>query len=200
MTFDKFNRRAHLYMGLFFMPWLMMYGVSSFIVIHQSWFGAGKTNASEPLFEKTYDRPVNMQGANNGPELRATAQEILKEYNLEGAFWVDKPNADTLHIERFSFRGSTSLTYSTKDQKLTAKHKRMRLPQVAMRMHFRGGYEQPTFWDRFWGLLVDLACVGIILWVVSGLIMWWRLARMKFWGAVALGGGIVSFLLLVWTL
>ena len=120
ITFDKFNRRAHLYLGLFLMPWLMMYGVSSFIVIHQSWFGADKSAARELLFEKTYNRPVNMQGANNSPELRATAQEILKDCNLEGAFWVDKPNADTLHIDRFSFRGSASLTYSLKDQKLTA--------------------------------------------------------------------------------
>jgi hypothetical protein len=31
---------------------------------------------------------------------------------LEGAFWVDKPKPDVLHIDRFSFWGSTSLTYS----------------------------------------------------------------------------------------
>src|SRR4030095_11404948 len=102
--------------GLFVMPVLLMYGVSSFIVIHQSWFRADKALAREPLFEKTYNRTVNIQGANNSPELRATAEEILKDCNLEGAFWVDKPNADTLHIERFSFTDSTSLTYSMKDQ------------------------------------------------------------------------------------
>jgi hypothetical protein len=39
MTFDKINRRLHLYLGLFLGPWLVMYGVSSFILIHQSWFG-----------------------------------------------------------------------------------------------------------------------------------------------------------------
>ena len=200
IAFDKINRRAHLYLGLFLMPWLMMYGVSSFIVIHQSWFGANQALAKELLFEKTYSRPVNMQGANNSPELRATAQEILKDCNLEGAFWADKPNADTLHIDRFSFRGSTSLTYSLKDQKLTAKHQRMTLPQVAMRMHFRGGYEQPTFGNKFWGLLVDVACVGIVIWVASGLIMWWRLPRLRAWGAIAVAGGLLSFVFLVWRL
>src|SRR5215510_2057711 len=118
ITFDKFNRRAHLYLGLLLMPWLMMYGISSFIVIHHSWFEADKAGR-ELLFEKTYQRPGSLQGANNSPELRATAQEILKDCNLEGAFWADKPNADTLHIERFTFRDSISLTYSMKDQKLT---------------------------------------------------------------------------------
>jgi hypothetical protein len=195
MTFDKFNRRTHLYLGLFLMPWLFMYGLSSFIIIHQSWFRANQPFASQTLFEKDYHRPVSDQA-----DLRATAQAILKDCNLEGAFWADKPKPDTLHIDRFSFWESTSLTYSIKDQKLTAKRQPMRASQGIMRMHFRGGYGQPTFWDKFWGLLVDFACVGIIIWVASGLIMWWRLPRLKAWGAIAVGGGILSFLFLCWTL
>ena len=199
MTFDKINRRMHLYLGLFLMPWLLMYGVSSFIVIHQSLFPKDRP-AREVFFEKPYDRPVNMQGANNSPELRAAALEILKDCNLEGAFWVDKPKPDTLHVDRFSFRDSISLTYSVKDQKLKAERQPVRWSQVPMRMHFRGGYEQPTLGNKVWGLLVDVACVGIIIWVASGLIMWWRLPRFKAWGAIAVGGGILSFILLVWTL
>src|SRR5262250_1440197 len=115
-TFDKVNRRTHLYLGLFLMPWLLMYGVSSLIVIHQSWFKLGESLPREPVFEKAYNRPVNAQGVNNSPELRAVAAEILKDCHMEGAFWVDKPNADMLHIERFSFWGSTSLIYSIKEQ------------------------------------------------------------------------------------
>ena len=200
MNFDKINRRTHLYLGLFLLPWLTMYGVSAFIVIHRSPFRLDKPLARETVFEQTYTRPVNSQGKNNDPDLRAAAQEILKDCNLEGAFWVDKPKPDILHIDRFSFRDSISLTYSIKDQKLKAERQPMRWPQVAIRMHFRGGYDQPTFGDRFWGVLVDLACVGIIIWVTSGLIMWWRLPRFRAWGAIAVGGGILSFVLLVWTL
>jgi hypothetical protein len=191
--FDKINRRTHLYLGLFLMPWLLMYGLSSFIIIHESWFRADKERPWEPLFEKEYHRPVTEQ-----TDLRATAQEILKECNLEGAFWVNKPNADTLEIDRYSFRGSMHLTYSIKDQKLKAKRQRVQPSQVVVRMHFRGGYDQPTFWDKFWGLLVDFTCLGIIVWIASGLIMWWRLPRLRTWGTLAVGGGGLSFLLLVW--
>ena len=199
ITFDKINRRAHLYLGLFLMPWLLMYGVSSFIVIHNTWF-PGDRPGREVLFEKAYSHPVNLQGANNSPGLRAAALEILKECNLEGAFWADKPNADTLHIERFSFRDSISLTYSANDQKLKAEHQPMPWSQVPQRMHFRGGYEQPDLGNKSWGVIVDLACVGILIWVISGLIMWWQLPRLRTWGAIALAGGFISFCLLVWTL
>src|SRR4030095_7176104 len=94
MNFDKINRRTHLYLGLFLLPWLTMYGVSAFFVIHQPPFRLDKPLAREPVFEKTYTRPVNSQGENNEPDLRAAAQEILKDCNLEGAFWVDKPRPD----------------------------------------------------------------------------------------------------------
>ncbi len=197
MTFDKINRRTHLYLGLLLMPWLMIYGVSSFIIIHQSWFGADRRLDWEPVFEKAYNRPVTAPGMNKERELRALAQEILRDCRLDGAFWVDKPNPDTLHIDQFSFRDSISLTYSLKDQKLKAERQRMRWPQVAMRMHFRGGYSQPTCLDKFWGLLVDVACVAILIWVASGLIMWWQLPRLKIWGAMAVAGGALSFLVLV---
>jgi hypothetical protein len=199
-TFDKINRRTHLYLGLLLMPWLFMYGLSSLIIIHRSWFPADKQRTWEPLFARPYSRPTDVNGKNNEPELRAAAQEILKDCNLEGAFWVDKPKPDTVHIDRFSFRDSISLTYSIKDQKLKAERQRMAWPQVVVRMHFRGGYGQPTFWDRFWGLVVDIACVSIIIWVTSGLIMWWRLPRLRAWGATAVVGGVLSFLLLVLTL
>jgi hypothetical protein len=200
MTFDKINRRTHLYLGLFLAPWLLIYGFSSFIIIHPSWFRTDKRLDREPVFEKPYSRPVTVQGVNNEPELRALAQEILKDCQLEGAFWVDKPNPNTLHIDRFSFKDSISLTYSIKDQKLKAERQRMRWPQVAMRMHFRGGYGQPGLLDKFWGLLVDIACVGILIWVASGLIMWWRLPRLKVWGALSACGGLLMFLLLIWNL
>ncbi len=199
ITFDKINRRAHLYLGLFLMPWLLMYGVSSFIVIHNKWFPSDRP-AREILFEKAYGRPVNLRGANNSPELRAASQEVLKECDLDGAFWVDKPKPDTLHIERFTFRDSISLIYSAKDQKVKAERQQMLWSQLPQRMHFRGGYGQPGFGNKFWGLLVDAACLGILIWVGSGLIMWWRLPRLRVWGALAIGGGILSFVLLVWRL
>jgi hypothetical protein len=45
-----------------------------------------------------------------------------------------------------------------------------------------------------------VACAGIIIRVVSGLIMWWRLPRLRTWGTIAVGAGILSFTLLVVTL
>ena len=200
ISFNKINRRTHLYVGLALLPWLLMYAVSSAIVIHPSTFNPHEPLPRELVSEKPYAKPVDLKGANNSPELRATAEQILKDISMKNNFWTDKPNPDTLHIERFSFRDSTSLIYSVKKQTLKIEHQKMRVPQVIQRLHFRGGYQQPDFGNKSWGVLVDLACIAILLWVISGLIMWWQLPKLRAWGTLALAGGVLSFVLLIWRL
>ena len=194
-SFDQINRRTHLYLGLFLTPWLLMYGVSSFLISHHSWFRSAQPPAWQPVFEREYHRPVPDQ-----TDLRDVAQAILKDCNLEGAFWVQRPKPDEIRINRFRFWNETRLTYLLKDRRLRAERQQLRWDQVVVRMHFRGGFQQPTLRDDLWAVLVDVACAGILVWIASGLLMWWRLARLRVWGAIAVGGGILSFLLLVWRL
>jgi len=195
ITFDRINRRTHLYLGLFLMPWVIMYGASSFVISHHAWFQSHQEPPWELVFEREYHHPINDQ-----KEPREIAGEILKDLGLEGAFWAQRLKPGELRVDRFSFWGSTRLTYLIKDQKLRAEHQRMPWDQALLRMHFRGGFVQSSFWDILWAVAVDLACVGILLWIASGLFMWWRLSRTRVWGAVAVGAGILSFLVLVWTL
>src|SRR5262249_52430463 len=101
-SLDKINPPSPPYLGVFPMAWLLMYGVSSFIVIHQPWFGADQARKWEPAFEREYRRPVS-----DTEDLRVVAQEILKDCKMEGAFWADKPKPGVVHIDRFSFWGST---------------------------------------------------------------------------------------------
>jgi hypothetical protein len=193
--FDQINRRTHLYLGLFLIPWLLMYGLSSILISHNTWFRSAQSPVWRTLFERDYHRAVP-----ENAELREVAREILKDCNLEGAFWVQRPNADELRINRFRFWNDTRLTYSIKDQRLRAEQQQYPWNQVLVRLHFRGGFLQPTVWDTLWAVLVDVACVGILIWVASGLIMWWRLVRLRVWGAFAFGGGLLTFLLFLWRL
>jgi hypothetical protein len=191
-SFDHFNRRTHLYLGLFLTPWLVMYGFSSFLISHHAWFRSDQQPAWQPVFDREYQRAVP-----EGAELRSVAQGILADCGLEGAFWAQRPKPDEIRINRFRFWDETRLTYALKDHRLRAEKQKLRWDQVVLRMHFRGGFMQPTLRDTLWAVLVDLACVGILVWVASGLIMWWRLARLRFWGALAVLGGTVSFVLLI---
>ncbi len=195
MTFDRLNRRTHLYLGLLLIPWVMMYGISSFVISHHAWFRAEKEPPWKPLFEREYHHPVPEKG-----DLRAAVGEILKENGLEGAFYAQRPNPGEIRINRNSFFHQIRLTYLLNEHKLRAERQDLRWDQALLRMHFRGGYHQPLFLNLLWAIMVDAACVAIVLWIGSGLIMWWRLSRTRFWGACALAAGAGSFILLVWRL
>ncbi|MDO8543818.1 MAG: PepSY domain-containing protein [Opitutaceae bacterium] len=195
ITFDRLNRRTHLYLGLILVPWVLMYGLSSLIISHQSWFRSETPPPWQPLFERPYQRAIPADG-----DVRDVARAILRENNLDGAFYVQRPNPGELRIMRQTFFDITRVVYTIDEGKLRADRQQVAWHQVLVRLHFRGGFEQPHFLNQLWGFVVDLTCVAILLWIATGLTMWWRLARLRISGSIALGAGLASFLLLVWKL
>ena len=55
-------------------------------------------------------------------------------------------------------------------------------------MHARGGFEQEGFLQLSWSIVVDIVCVAMIVWIASGLFMWWELPGQRRWGWVAILG------------
>ena len=62
-------------------------------------------------------------------------------------------------------------------------------------MHARGGFQQEGFLHDAWAVVVDIICIAFLIWIASGICMWWLLPTCRTWGTVALGGGIISFVL-----
>lgn len=194
-TFDLFNRRTHLYLGLLLLPWLLMYGVSSFMISHQEWFKNENPPNWKLVSEKEYSRPVP-----ENADLRDVAHEILRDFDMEGAFWAQRPRPNEIRINRFRFRDESRVTYLIKEQKLRIEHQAHSWNRVILRLHFRGGFIQPTFWNDFWAVIVDFICLAMLAWVFSGFLMWWKQPRLRGWGAFALVAGLFSFLAFIWRL
>ena len=66
-----------------------------------------------------------------------------------------------------------------------------------LRMHFRTGYGQGDPQQFIWGLIVDVVCIALIVWLITGLYLWWKIPRIRRWGIIALVGGFVYFAALV---
>jgi hypothetical protein len=61
-------------------------------------------------------------------------------------------------------------------------------------MHRRCGYGQGYTLEDTWALSVDLVIVSMAFWGLSGPWMWWQLHPTRWWGSLALGGGITLYL------
>lgn len=200
MNFLHLTRRTHLYLGLFLLPWFFVYGVSSIPFSHGPWIRDTFYNDGAPEWTVRFERPYEIEIPSEG-ELRTVAARILKDSGVEdGAFGAYRERDGRLTVYRFDFWRSTRILYDPSQKTLKAEDKPFRWDQFLTGMHARGGFEQPFMLDRMWAVVVDLVCLSILVWIASGLVMWWQLRSHRWWGALALGGGAASFVIFLVTL
>ena len=191
MPFNLFVRRLHLYLALFLLPWFFIYGLSSLPFSHRTWFdklyddGVPTWNLR---LERPYDRPVPANA-----NLREIGGEIMKDLGIKDAFGVYQPNDRQLNVYAYTFRTATQVTYHLDKKLIRVEDRRFRWDQFLTGMHARGGFENKTVLNIAWAIVVDVVCIGFLLWIATGIYMWWQIPRTRYWGYLALGAGTVLF-------
>lgn len=192
MTFGHFVRRTHLYLGLFLLPWVIMFGVSTIPINHQS---------SEPvewtrIAEHTFDAPVPA----SAEDLRPLGRQMMTAAGVEGGYWIYQINPKHVQVGHPDFISPTRLNYFPQEKRLVVEKRTFELRPFLSGMHTRGGYDMDGFWDSVWAVFVDIVSVGLVLWIASGIYMWWGLPTARRWGWVAIGAGILCFGIIIATL
>jgi len=197
MTFAHLNRRTHLYLGLVLLPWFFMYGLSSLPFAHSAYFDARDAAKKLPLWTTTVDRVVETPVPSEGDDetvMRAFGARLMKEAGLEGtSFGVYRQSPNQINVYAYSFRKSTQLKYYVDTKRLTVEDRRFRWDHFLTGMHARGGFEDERLFVRSWSVIVDVVCVAMILWIATGLYMWWGLPGHRAWGWLAIAAGTAAF-------
>jgi hypothetical protein len=178
------------------LPWFFVYGISSLPFSHPSLFGRSDSEQGwKTRYERSYRADVAI-----AEDPKPAAEKVLRENGLEGAFWAQRDRDGNLRVDRFSFLASTRITYYPDQGRLRVEDRRARWNEVLTRLHARGGFEQPSILHFIWGVIVDIASIGMLLWVASGIYMWWGVRGHRGWGWLALGAGVLSFAAFLMTL
>lgn len=200
MTFQHLNRRTHLYLALFLLPWFFLYGVSSIPFSHGTYFEEQDKAKGLPLWtprlvKTDYEVPVP-----EGPELRVFADRVVKDAGLEGgAYGAYRQSPTQVNVYVYTFWKSTQAKYFIDQKKLVVEDRRFRWDHFLTGMHAKGGFEQGGL-HNLWAVVIDLVCLGMVMWIVTGLIMWWSLKSTRIWGWIALLSGLASFTGFLWRL
>jgi hypothetical protein len=196
MTFPHFNRRLHLYLGLSLLPWFFMYGISSLPFAHNQYFNDLDAAKKIPLWKLRFERPFDKPVPDDPEALREFGREALKAAGIEArTFGAFRQSPTRVNVGAYSFLTSTRVIYAIDEKKLIVEDRRFRFDQFLTGMHARGGFEQDGVLQDSWGVIVDIVCVGMFLWIASGLYMWWGLKGHRGWGWLAILAGAGSFLL-----
>jgi len=192
MTFAHIVRRAHLYMGLFLLPWVIMFGVSTIPINHQTTEPVEWTRIGEHAF----DAPVPASTEN----LRPLGREIMNVAGIEGGYWIYRVNPRQVQVGHPDFMSPIRMNYFPQEKRLIVEQRRFSLRPFLSGLHTRGGYDMGGFWDSVWAVFVDVVSVALILWIASGIYMWWGLPSTRRSGWLALGAGAVCFAAIIATL
>ncbi len=201
MTYSHLNRRVHLYLGLFLTPWVLMYAVSSIPFAHNVFFEQRDKALNLPLWTKTFEGAYDLGPIPEAGSLRPLAAKVARDFRLQDeSFGAYRPNPQQLIVYVHTFWRATQLRYYVNEKRIVVERRRFRWEHFLTGMHARGGFEDHRFFPVAWSLVVDLVCLGFLLWIVSGIYMWWSLPGLRNWGWVAVVGGMLSFILFLWRL
>jgi hypothetical protein len=194
MTFSHFNRRLHMYLGLALLPWFFMYGISSVPFAHNQFFERRDAATGLPLWTLRSERTIDIAVPEDPAALRSVGAALLEAAGIEGtSFGAYRQNPTQINVYSYSFWRSTQLKYFVDQNRLTVEDRRFRWDHFLTGMHARGGFEQEGFLQTSWSVVVDVVCLGMIVWIASGLFMWWAIRGHRRWGGLAILGGVVSF-------
>jgi hypothetical protein len=194
MTFAHLNRRTHLYLGLALLPWFLMYGISSIPFAHTPFFERRDAARGLPTWTLRATHAVDLPVADGPQELRTLGATLLRQADVStSSFGVYRQSPTQVNVYAYSFRHSTQLKYFIDERRMTVEDRRFRWDHFLTGMHARGGFEQDGLLDRSWSVIVDLVCVAILLWIASGLYMWWGLQGSRTWGWITIAAGAATF-------
>jgi len=186
-------RRIHLYLGLFLFLFFIKYAISAIPFAHNNLLN--EYYKDKPQWEviqtQEYTRPIPEDA-----DLNMLAKEILADFGDKGTFWANHNTYNNrLNINRHSFWSDTRYTYKIDEKLMIMEIKHFRWDHFIQKFHWIGGYHQNRFINDFWAFMIDLVCIGIVVWIATGLYMWWKIKSARFCGSIALGGGILTFII-----
>ncbi len=198
MTFPQLNRRTHLYLGLFLTPWFVMYAVSAIPFSHNAYFDQRDRATGLPLWTQTDARAYDLGPIPANGSLRPFAARVARDFHLDDhSYGAYRPNPQQIIVYIHTFWHATQFRYFLDEHRIVREERRFRWDQFLTGMHARGGFVDQRFFPVLWSLIIDLVCLGFLVWILSGLYMWWSLPQLRRWGTIALIGGAASFALLL---
>lgn len=257
----KLIRRTHLYLGLFLIPWLLLYGVTALLFNHGEWMTNRKYNtlpaqaeAYLPAAAKAAESAIDglseqlslvpesaqwlgtfsLNGETNNTEVfirispqggimmsrpqkkeQPTWTETKLDWSVLDAESQDELKAATLtlaqhqtpELESLSIKRFPVLRFQLQDeqQKYTVDLKsngqltvqtETTLRSKLLRLHTLHGSPGYLGARWLWARAVDAMGVAMIVWGLTGLIMWWSIKPTRIRGGVALFIGITIIVVL----
>ena len=176
-------RRIHLYCAFVLMAFVVMYFVTGWVLTHGRWVG----QATESSARRTVPLQAGVLSAK--PDEDTFAGGLQAQLGLGGKRALAKRNNDgTWRFSFFRPGHQVDVTVASDLTSAVVVEKQFGWQRVMVGFHRLHGYGGGWFYD-LWAVLYDLASAAMIVFAVTGVVLWYRLARRHLPGWIILACG-----------
>lgn len=157
-------RNTHLFLGLFCLLFLLVYGVSSVQMAHNTWFTMRPAVIQSRV-------PIRAENASNP---RAVARQLMDEQHMQG---------DLLRVRQYEEGASFQIVrpgtvyevnYSAAAGEARVRTNHANFMGMLNRIHHIGGLWHEYSLINLWGVLVGIVSTALILMALTGIYMWFH--------------------------
>jgi uncharacterized protein len=199
---ETWNRRLHIYLGLYFLIFIWLFSISGLILNHPQWrFTQFWPDRQETQSEHAAAFP------SPGENELTRARAVMSQLDLRGE--VERIRSAEGQLEFRVVRPGLIVDVRADEATETAHVSQIRtnIWSILYRLHQFNAVsmedpEQRRNWigTMLWTLSMDALSLGLIFLVVSGIYMWYRLGNKRIGGAIALAAGVISCAFFIWGL
>lgn len=180
-SFLALCRTLHIYLTMFGLLVMLLFGVTGFTINHEDWFGATRPR----VVESEGQVPLALIAQKDGLRI---VEHLRSAHRITGAMTDYDDDADRLSIA-FKQPGQTwEVQIEKRDGKARVHAETFNATAVLNNLH-RGRYT-----GEAWRWVIDLSALLIVVACATGIILWIALPRRRIAGIVALALGILGTL------
>lgn len=179
VRFHKINRDVHYVLSVIIIVFVLMYLFTGYTMIRHQWFPEGERREHSASFVLK-ERP-------DTSNMKAWGMKIRKEYNLNGRFTGPQRNWQNdwmFYIDRPGVNQGIQV-HAALDSITITRIEQQSAGRILNRIHhlhaFDGGWKY-----ILWGIYYDLSALALMLFSITGIILWYRLRRGFRWGWIFL--------------
>jgi hypothetical protein len=193
-VFEKWNRKFHFYLGLYFVFFLWLFALTGLLLNHGQWPMA---IAANDRTETRYEHPLQPPSGETDLE---RARNVMRQLNLRGEIDLpatQQPGQLAFNVSRPS--DASQVRVDLEHGRAAIQHfENSKWATFRIFHTFSGSrYNQPASqrdWTltTIWVIAMDALAAGLIVMVLGSYYMWYRLKRKRRLGIVVLSLGFIS--------
>jgi len=190
----KWNRKVHIYLGLFLLLFIWLFGISGVLLNHHWEFA----NSWEKRKVASYDKVIELSSERDKHVL---VHEILNKLDLNGNIINLRYSADSANLNFLVVRPGIryDLQATLEDGRIMVKETMLDQWAALQALHKLRNPTQKELADQYqpvlsfiWGISMDIVSIGLIVICLGGWYMWFQVPKKRFYfGLLSIFAGLI---------